>query len=99
MTLGVCLAEDKPAFIKISKGASVTGLTATDNTVIGNADFINNEGSLEDATLNGDRIFAPNAEVEMPVKQWHEKPVWFIAATIFCGLVVAFCAYYFGWTK
>lgn len=32
-------------------------------------------------------------------KRWLEKPFGFIVATIFCGLVVAFCAYYFGWAR
>jgi hypothetical protein len=32
-------------------------------------------------------------------KLWHEKPLGFMVITIGCGLVIAFCVFYFGWTK
>jgi hypothetical protein len=49
----------RPAFIKIAKGASVKGLHITDSTVIGDADFINNEGEVEDASLKRNRHIIP----------------------------------------
>lgn len=51
------MSADKPSFIKIAKGAKVSGLTATDNIVTGNVDFINNEGSLENTTLENNRMY------------------------------------------
>jgi hypothetical protein len=79
--------------IKLSPGAKLTNSTITDNVQIGGNAMIDNQGEIEGTEI--DR----NITMEPIKKSWHERPLGFIVATIFCGLVVAFCAYYFGWTK
>lgn len=43
--------QNGPSFIKIAPGAKVKGLKLHNNRMIGNGDFIRNEGELEDADL------------------------------------------------
>lgn len=87
--------KSRPVFIKAT---NVKGLTMTNNKAIGDVDFAHLE-NLTDIEAHGNKHIAPSTTIPTDRKSWHEKPIGFIVATIFCGLVVAFCAYYFGWTK
>jgi len=51
---------DKPTFLKIGKGAKIKNLQMDDNTIIGDANFIDNEGEIKNASLNRNRQFIPN---------------------------------------
>ena len=86
--------KSRPVFIKAT---NVVGLTMTDNKATGDMDFAHLE-NVTDLVANGNEHTTPVAIASPVAKSWHERPIGFIAATIFCGLVVAFCAYYFGWT-
>jgi hypothetical protein len=88
------MSEDKPSFIKIAKGAKVSGLTATDNTVIGNAYFINNEGFIEDATLERNTHITAYQTAE---KRWFEKPIGLVSIGVFVTVVGGGILYSFGW--
>ena len=92
-TLGLFMSDTKPTFIKIAPGANVTGLEATDNTIVGDAHFIDNHGTLENAKLERNRHIIPNAIAAQSMKRWFEKPF----GIVFLGLVVAGIAYYLGW--
>ncbi|MCH7882889.1 hypothetical protein IIA95_00505 [Patescibacteria group bacterium] len=52
--------NSRPAFVRIAPGAKVDGLTMVDNTAIGDADFLDNQGELKDATLEGNKHIVPN---------------------------------------
>jgi hypothetical protein len=45
--------NDRPSFIKIAPGASAKGLKIINSVGVGDADFINNEGELEDLDMSG----------------------------------------------
>jgi len=72
--------------------------------VIGRA-VLNNNGGKGINVVDADIISEEDCDAEdAPAKvgepsKWHERPAGIISITIFCGLIVAFCAYYFGWTK
>ncbi len=86
--------KSRPVFIKAT---NVVGLTMTNNKVTGDVDFADLE-NVTDLVAHGNAQTNPVASASPIIKSWHERPIGFIVATIFCGLVVAFCADYFGWT-
>lgn len=47
--------SNRPAFIGIAPGAKVDSLKMKGNTLIGNADFIRNEGELKNANLKNNK--------------------------------------------
>lgn len=49
----------RSAFIRIAHGAKIDGLTATGNTVFGDADFLDVQGELSDVALEGNRHYIP----------------------------------------
>lgn len=50
------MADDKPSLIKLGPGAKLTNSTVTDNTVVGNADLINNQGTIEDSEIERNKL-------------------------------------------
>lgn len=91
------MSDNKPSFIKIAPGAKVTGLVATNNTMHGHGDFINNEGTLEDAKLKNNRHIIPNEPHVSPTKQWYEKPLGIFFLAVVGAVVSGGLIYYFGW--
>lgn len=93
------MSENRPSFIKIAHGAKVKGLTMDNNLMVGDGDFLKNEGELEDAILinNKHMPFASSGHPPVPKKNWYEKP----AGQIFIGVVIVVVGggvlVYFGW--
>lgn len=50
------MADDKPSLIKLGPGAKLTNSTVTDNTVLGNADLINNQGTIENSEIERNKL-------------------------------------------
>lgn len=64
--------NQRPSFIKIASGAKVEGLSVVNNTGIGNADFINNEGELKNAILLSNKHIVSSKILDK--KKWWKKP-------------------------
>jgi len=47
--------SNRPAFISVAPGGKIDGLRMERNTMIGNADFIRNEGELKNADLKDNK--------------------------------------------
>lgn len=103
---GLHMADDPQKETTMANGGDVH-IKAGDGGVHGNGGNVEINGGVGGVTIKGGDGGSVNMQPasmtpsspQTPTKQWHERPIGFIAATIFCGLVVAFCAYYFGWTK
>ncbi len=50
------MTDDKPSVIKLGPGAKLTNSTVTDNTVVGNADLINNQGTIENSEIERNKL-------------------------------------------
>jgi hypothetical protein len=50
------VADDKPSLIKLGPGAKLTHSTITDNTVVGDANLINNEGTIENSEIERNKL-------------------------------------------
>lgn len=50
------MADEKPSLIKLGPGAKLTNSTVTDNTVVGNADLINNQGTIENSEIERNKL-------------------------------------------
>lgn len=87
------MKNNSPKFTVKGGNVSVSGGNAGPHGKGG--DFTMIGGSIK----GGDAVVPPDISLQNTEKKWHEKPLGFIVATIFCGLVIAFCAFYFGWTK
>lgn len=91
------MSDNKPSFIKIAPGAKVTGLVATNNTMHGHGDFINNEGTLEDAKLKNNRHIIPNQKTALTKKRWFEKPLGILLLGLVVTVVGGGILKYLGW--
>lgn len=58
-----------PAFIKISHGASVDNLSVRNNTVIGNVNFIDNQGELSGSIVEGNNHIIPSGMTAKKVRR------------------------------
>jgi len=64
--------KQRSAFIKVGKGGKIGNLTIEDSNVIGDADFISNDGEIGSASLSRNRYFiAPKLK---PLVQAIKKP-------------------------
>lgn len=79
---------------KIKSDGDGISITKGSASIIGNV--ITSKGS--GIVIGEEPPIPPTLTTSNVENKWLEKPFWFIVSTIFCGLVVAFCAYYFGWT-
>jgi len=50
------VAADKPSLIKLGPGAKLTNSTVTDNTVVGNANLIDNQGTIESSKIERNEL-------------------------------------------
>ena len=90
------MSDNKPSFIKISPGAKVTGLVAKNNTMHGHGDFINNEGTLEDAKLKNNRHIIPAETSALPTKRWFEKPSGILLLGVVASLLAWAVLHHYG---
>ena len=50
------MADDKPSLIKLGPNAKLTNSTITDNTVVGDANLINNQGTIESSEIERNQL-------------------------------------------
>ncbi len=50
------MSDDKPSLIKLGPGAKLTNSTVSDNTVVGNANLIDNQGAIENSTIERNEL-------------------------------------------
>ncbi len=94
------MSDNKSSFIKISPGAKLKGLRATDNLLFGDVDFIKNEGSLEDALLEGNKQIVGLEETQKTNKYIQDVknlPVWVQIAFGIFGVLGTFGTLYGAW--
>ncbi len=54
--LEVTVSDDKPSLIKLGPSAKLTNSTVSDNTVVGNANLIDNQGAIENSTIERNEL-------------------------------------------
>lgn len=93
------MPENRPSFIKIASGARVKGLIMDNNLMVGDGDFLKNEGVLEDANLTNNRHMPTFSSGHPPVskKNWYEKPFGIVVLGVTVVLIGAFVVHTFGW--
>lgn len=96
-TLNAMKEGGKSSFVKIAPGAQVTGLTMAGNTMVGDGDFLLNEGELSGAILENNRHIAQATAPIADPKKWYERPLGMLLLTIAAGLIVAYLVFRFGW--
>jgi hypothetical protein len=66
--------------------------------------FIKNVKDLTDEDVLFDRAEEKNRRRDIAIalhgnKYWHERPIGFMVATIFCSVAAAYMIYRFGWNR
>ncbi len=84
--------HERPAFVRVTHGAAINGMDAKNNTLIGEADFLDNQGEITDAALRNNKHVIPH---QSHVDDWHST--WWGGAliTFSTGLAATLIAYFF----
>ena len=96
-TLKAMEENGKPSFVKIASGAIVAGLTMKGNTMVGDGNFLRNEGKLEDANLENNQHILPVIKSNENSKKWYEKPIGIIVLGVLIAVIAAGIIFKIGW--
>ena len=76
-------APDKASLLKIAPGAKITNSTISGNTIVGDANLIDNQGSIENSNIERNLLTIP------PDDPWYKKPVGIIGIGLFVTIIAA----------
>ena len=83
-------SKKRPSFIHIAPGAKVKGLIMDNNTMVGKGNFLDNEGELEDSTLDNNKHIIPSSSQEsIPIRSTIKK----IVVGVVIGVLVLVLGY------
>lgn len=91
------VSEGRPSFIKIAKGAKAEGLTMVRNKMIGDADFVKNEGDIKDVLLKDNKHIVSGIQTKKS-KNWHEEPLGIIFLGVLIVVIGGYFLYRLGWS-
>lgn len=96
-TLKAMKENGKSSFVRIASGAKVTGLTMKGNMMVGDGDFLNNEGKLEDASIENNQHILSATNSKNNPKKWYEGPVGLVVLGVLIAVIAAGITFTLGW--